>query len=105
MLRDKDGRALLTRTAVPPDGLVPPGQSRRFSLNLIDPPAGATAADIDFAQLKARPPATLASRVVERAPALPEAQAMTLRIVGAEEAKPLPPGSPYALPSGVQPGG
>ena len=105
VLRDKDGHALVTRTADPPDGVVPPGQSRRFSLNLIDPPAGAVAADIDFAQLKAKTAATLASHATLRAQALPEPQAMTLRVTGAEDAQPLPAGSPYALPATVQPGG
>ncbi len=105
VLRDKDGHVLLTRTAPPPDGLVPPGQSRRFSLNLIDPPAGAMAADIDFAQLKAPKAPILAAGAPMRPPAAPEPQAMTLRITGAEDARPLPPGSPYALPATVQPDG
>jgi predicted Zn finger-like uncharacterized protein len=105
VLRDKDGHVLLTRTASPPDGLVPPGQSRRFSLNLIDPPAGAMAADIDFAQLAARRAPILASRVAMKPAAAPEPQAMTLRITGVEDARPLPPGSPYALPATVQPDG
>ncbi len=30
---------------------------------------------------------------------------MTLRVTGAEDAQPLPAGSPYALPATVQPGG
>ena len=102
VLRDKDGHQLLVRTASPPDGTVPPGQSRRFSLNLVDPPAGAVAADIDFAQIRARTVPAMASR----APigAAPEPQAMTLRLTGAEDARPIPPGSPYALPATVQPG-
>ena len=102
MLRDKDGHALLTRMIDPPDGLVPPGQSRRFSLNLVDPPAGATAADIVFAALKAKPAATLASRAAAAPPAQPEPKAMTLRMVGVEDAKPLPSTSPYALPATAQ---
>jgi predicted Zn finger-like uncharacterized protein len=105
VLRDKDGHVLVTRAAAPPDGLVPPGQSRRFSLNLIDPPSGAVAADIDFAQIKARPSPTPVSRLSAAATPPPAAQAMTLRIVGAEEAQPLPSSSPYALPATVQPGG
>ena len=103
VLRDRDGHALLTRTADGPDGLVAPGQSRRFALNLVDPPSGATAADIDFAQVRARPAATPVARLVKRPPAAPEPQAMALRIVGAEDAKPLPPDDPYALPSTAKP--
>ena len=103
VLRDKDGHELLVRTALPPDGPVPPGQSRRFSLNLVDPPAGAVAADIDFAQIRARPIAIAASRAPVR-PAAPEPQAMALRLTGAEDARPIPPGSPYALPDTAQPG-
>jgi predicted Zn finger-like uncharacterized protein len=97
VLRDKDGRPLLTRTVDPPDGLVPPGQSRRFSLNLLDPPQGATASDITFASLKARPVATLASRVPAAPRPQPAPLAMTLRPTSVEDAKPLPADSPYAL--------
>ena len=103
VLRDRDGHAILTRMAEAPDGPVPPGQSRRFSLNLVDPPAGAAAADIDFAQVKARPAPTKVTRLAAAPPlASPEPQAMALRIVGAEDAKPLPADSPYALPSTAQ---
>jgi len=105
VLRDKDGHALVTRSAAPPDGPVPPGQSRRFSLNLIDPPSGATSADIDFAVVRAHPAPILAARVVSRPAPTPEPQAMALRTVGAQDATPLPPDSPYALPATVQPGG
>ena len=105
VLRDKDGRQLVERTVAPPDGAVPPGQSRRFSLNLIDPPAGAASADIDFAAVKARPAAMLAARAAARPAAAPEPQAMALRLTGAEDARPLPPDSPYALPNTAQPGG
>ncbi len=101
VLRDKDGHALLTRTIDPPDGALPPGQSRRFSLNLVDPPTGAAVADIVFADLKAKTAATLASRATAAAPQ-PEPRAMTLRMVGVEDAKPLPSTSPYALPATAQ---
>ena len=104
VLRDKDGHALLTRMIDPPDGAVPPGQSRRFSLNLVDPPAGATAADIVFAALQAKPAPTLAAQVTAARPPPPEPRAMTLRLVGVEDAKPLPASSPYALPATAQPG-
>ena len=104
VLRDKDGHQLLVRTAAPPDGPVPPGQSRRFALNLVDPPAGAVAADIDFAQIRAPPASVLAARAAAPRTA-PEPQAMALRLTGAEDARPIPPGSPYALPSTAQPGG
>ncbi len=82
VLRDRDGHALLTRTAEATDVPVAPGQSRRFSLNLVDPPTGATAADIAFAQIQARPPATRVSRLVRKAPPAAEPQDMALRIVG-----------------------
>jgi hypothetical protein len=103
VLRDKDGHPLLARMAPPPDGPVAPGQSRRFSLNLVDPPAGAATADIDFAQVKARPAAVVASRGPATLP--PEPQAMALRITGAVDARPLASDSPYALPSTAQPTG
>ena len=99
VLRDKDGKAILTRVIEAQDRLVPPGQGRRFSLSLVDPPAGATAADITFAALKAKPAATLAFRRTTARSAQPEPQAMTLRLVGVEDAKPLPSSSPYALPA------
>ena len=107
VLRDKDGHALITRTASPPDGPVPPGQSRRFSLAVVDPPAGAAAADIDFAEVRARAIPTRTARIAPGpTPSLqaqpqpqPLPQAMALRAVGVEDAKPLPPNSPYALPA------
>ena len=105
VLRDKDGRELADDTVAPPDGAVPPGQSRRFSLNLIDPPTGAASADIDFAAVKARPAAMLAVRAAARTAAPPEPQAMALRVTGVEDARPLPPNSPYALRNANQPGG
>ena len=105
-LSDKDGHPLLTRMAEPPEGAVPPGQSRRFSLVVVDPPSGAKGVDITFAALKAKP---LPTKISNSAAALqaqpkPQAQAMTLRIVGVEDAKPLPADSPYALPATAQPG-
>ena len=103
VLRDKDGRVLLTRMAPAPDGLVSPGQSRRFSLNLVDPPSGAAAADIDFAQVTARPASTLVSHPAVPPSAPLEPKAMALRVVSAEDAKALPADSPYALPRTATP--
>jgi predicted Zn finger-like uncharacterized protein len=101
-LSDKDGHALLTRTAEPPEGALPPGQSRRFSLVVVDPPSGAKGVDITFAALKAKPRPMLVSRAAPASGSAPQAQAMMLRPVGVEDAKPLPADSPYALPATAQ---
>jgi hypothetical protein len=74
-------------------------------LNLIDPPTGAASADIDFAAVQARPAAMLAVRAAAKPAAAPEPQAMALRVTGAEDARPLPPDSPYALRSAGRPAG
>ena len=74
------------------------------SLGRTAPADAPTVADIVFAALKAKPAATLTSRATASPPPQPEPKAMTLRMVGVEDAKPLPSTSPYALPPTAQPG-
>jgi predicted Zn finger-like uncharacterized protein len=106
-LFDKQGRTLLTRTASPGDPELGPGQSRNFTVSLLDPPMFATDLQVDFAagpaasrphaEARPVPVAQLRTRPApqEGVPALPRALMVGPPI---PEAKPLPPSSPYALP-------
>ena len=99
VLHDKQGSALLTRTAVTEDAELGPGQSRSFAVSLIDPPMFAADLDLTFApgvapKLRSRPAQEAAPARAEPSPALPRAMMVGPAI---PEAKPLPPGSPYAL--------
>jgi hypothetical protein len=106
-LYDKQGRTLLTRTASAGDPQLAPGQARSFTVSLLDPPVFADHLDVDFAtgpalsrpRAEARPVpiAQLRTRTLREdgVPALPRALMVGPPI---PEAKPLPPGSPYALP-------
>jgi len=88
-LLDKAGKPLTIKVAKPIDALVPARAVRHFSIAIVDPPASLHDLEVTFetaAQAKAAPPAT--ARAAEA-------------ILGAPEpidAKPLPPGSPDALP-------
>ncbi len=94
-----------------PSGSIPPGEARHFVVNMLDPPISATDVEIVFApdapQRKAVPapavpaPTKLSLRGAAdvSAPA-PAAQGPLVPAITAQDAKPLPSSSPYALPQG-----
>lgn len=98
-LLDKSGKALATKIARAADPRIPPGKTRHFSLVMLDPPAAAHDLEIAFAP---------DAKGGEDAPPAPAAKSGDVTLRGAApapeppapepvEAKPLPPGSPFAL--------
>ncbi|HLK23656.1 MAG TPA: DUF3426 domain-containing protein [Caulobacteraceae bacterium] len=99
------GRVLAVNIADPGGALIPPGASRGFAVDVVDPPVGAADVEITFAANAARrPPAPQPHaanappnpglRPAVGAPAGPPVQ-----LPGpVQNAKPLPSGSKYALP-------
>ena len=107
-LLDKEGKALLTRTASSGDAELTPGQSRSFNVSLLDPPMFASDLEVGFAAAAVGTAPRLRSRQAgqtpaegageQPAPALPRAMTVGPPI---PDAKPLPPTSPYALKPGA----
>jgi predicted Zn finger-like uncharacterized protein len=104
-LLNSAGKAVLVKIADPGGARIPPGEVRRFSVNVLDPPVSATNVEIAFLIGGRRPAGAL--------PAPPPPAATTgppdLRgpttvapITGAAEAQPEPSASPYALPAAAQ---
>lgn len=102
-LLNKSGKPVATKIAQPADAVVPAGETRHFTISLLDPPLTASQLEVAFAPEAARKPARRAAE--------PKAQPLTLRDhieaappppAGAAgptplEVKPLPESSPYAL--------
>ncbi len=101
-LLDKSGKPMLARTVTPEDPLVPAGQTRSFSVSLLDPPTGATDLEVEFLLGRTRrSPRPAATPVSAAAPPILRSAAPKPQALGpaptVEEARPLPPSSPYAL--------
>jgi predicted Zn finger-like uncharacterized protein len=84
-LLDKEGRPLAAKLARPLNAAIPPGGKRYFALNIADPPAGMDDPRIEF---------DAAARVADA-----HEPAEAVLTPEPPEAKPLPPGSPDALPT------
>ncbi len=84
---DRLGHPVVTKIARPIEAAVPAHAVRHFAISIVDPPAGVHDLEVSFepAMKGARPPVS----VPVVAPAEPQPA----------EAKPLPPGSPDALPT------
>ena len=100
-----DGRVLAVNIADPGGALIPPGESRGFAVDVVDPPAGAADVEVTFAANAARrapsprsQAATTPSNVALRPAPGPQPPAAVLPPGPVQTAKPLPPGSKYALP-------
>ncbi|HXQ10237.1 MAG TPA: DUF3426 domain-containing protein [Caulobacteraceae bacterium] len=104
------GRVLAVNIADPGGALIPPGESRGFAVDVIDPPVGAADVEVTFAANAARrapspqPRAaqTLSNAGLRPAPA-PQPPPAALPPGPVQTAKPLPPGSKYALPESSDP--
>ena len=100
-LLNAEGKAVATKIARPADARIPPGETRHFAIALLDPPASAKELEVAFAP---REPVNLNIKQGDPAPA-PKAAGPTLRpaaeptALAPVEARPLPPGSPDALPT------
>jgi len=107
-LLDPAGRAVAVKFEDPAGASIPPGEARHFVVNLLDPPISATDVEIVFAmdapRRKAVPapavpaPTKLSLRGVADATAPPVTQGPLVPAINAQDAKPLPSSSPYALP-------
>jgi predicted Zn finger-like uncharacterized protein len=99
------GRVLAVNIADPGGALIPPGESRGFAVDVVDPPVGAADVEVTFAANAARGPpsprpqaaATPGNVALRPAPA-PQPPPAALPPGPVQNAKPLPPGSKYALP-------
>jgi predicted Zn finger-like uncharacterized protein len=102
------GRPLAVKIADPGGASIPPGATRRFVVNMLDPPVGAAEVDIalvldhrpprDGSIPAAGPPPARLSLRSASAPADRAAPGPIAPAAPAREVQPLPPSSPYALP-------
>jgi len=91
-LLDKGGKPLTTKLARPIDPNVPAHAVRHFAVAVVDPPAGMRDLEVTFGPApKGGVKVPIATRAVVTPGAAP--------LPPVEDAKPLPPGSPDALPS------
>jgi predicted Zn finger-like uncharacterized protein len=89
-LLDKAGKPLAAKVAQPIDGRVPAGQVRHFAIAIVDPPANVHDLQVTFEE-----PARSAPK------GAPPPRAAEALVAGPQpvDARPLPPGSPDALPA------
>jgi predicted Zn finger-like uncharacterized protein len=102
-----DGRVVATQIAQADDALVPPGETRRFVIDMLDPPVSAANVEIAFVfQSRIPKGKPAASPVAPTIAGSTPPTAIDLRGAAGpatEEAKPVPSSSPYALPSTATP--
>jgi predicted Zn finger-like uncharacterized protein len=108
-LLGKDGRPVARRLADAPGPQIRPGETRAFTVSMLDPPKTASDVEVTFAPQAAPPPAAKPAGVKLRGPtatplAAPGAPAHatpaagTSSVSAVHDAKSLPSSSPYALP-------
>jgi predicted Zn finger-like uncharacterized protein len=108
------GKPLAVKIADPGGARIPPGEARHFVVNMLDPPVSAT--DVDIAFVMDRPPhprpsapagappsARLSLRGADASTSAPSAPGPIVPTAPAQDAKPLPSSSPYALPKPSDP--
>ncbi|HEX4179887.1 MAG TPA: DUF3426 domain-containing protein [Caulobacteraceae bacterium] len=105
------GKPLAVKIADPCGARIPPGEARRFAVDMLDPPVGAT--DVDIAFVLDRPsiphpvgapaPSRLSLRGADLRPSQPSALGPVVPSAAARDATPLPSSSPYALPKANDP--
>jgi predicted Zn finger-like uncharacterized protein len=109
-LLNSGGRSLAVKIADPDGARIPPGEARRFVVNMLDPPVSAT--DVDIAFVLDRPPrgragAPAPARLSLRGGDVVRSPPATLGPIvpnaPAQEARPLSGSSPYALPKAADP--
>jgi len=112
----KDGHLVATQIAKPDGAVIPPGETRRFVVDVLDPPVSASDVEIAFVFDPHAPKGKAAAATDAPAPSLAAGPPpVTVQLRGdaspgapagpaPEEAKPLPPTSPYALPNTATPG-
>jgi predicted Zn finger-like uncharacterized protein len=113
------GNAIAVKFADPGGASIPPGEARRFIVDMLDPPVSATDVEVAFAMAgsgpRLAPPAGTPSPQKLSLRGAASADVMTSSPQGvvvappanAVDARPLPASSPYALPQGrpIEPNG
>ncbi len=104
-IMNNQGRVLAVNIADPGGSLIPPGASRGFAVDVVDPPEGAADVEITFAANAAKqaPPPPRAAAApnagLRAAPPAAGGPAQPVALPGpVQNAQPLPAGSKYALP-------
>jgi predicted Zn finger-like uncharacterized protein len=102
------GRALVVKIEDPAGAMIPPGEARKFVVDMLDPPISATDVEIGFApdapRRQATPgpampaPTRVPLRGAADAPTPTAPQGPMVPVQRAQDAQPLPSSSPYALP-------
>jgi predicted Zn finger-like uncharacterized protein len=100
ILYDKAGKRLTSAVSAPAPRQIGPGDSRPFAVNFIDPPTQGSSFVVEFAfdKVAAQPNVRLAPKMAAAKLALRGPTSPPPPPIQAEEAKPLPASSPYALP-------
>jgi predicted Zn finger-like uncharacterized protein len=115
-LLNQGGKPVAVKIADPGGARIPSGEARRFVVTMLDPPVSATDVDIAFvldrpahprapAGAGGPPPTRLSLRGGDIAPSSSPAAGPVVPSTPAQDAKPLSPGSPYALPKAADPRG
>jgi predicted Zn finger-like uncharacterized protein len=101
ILYDKAGKRLTSAVSAPPSRPIGPSETRPFAVNFIDPPAEGSSFVVEFAFDKLaissgspKPQTIATAKLALRGSAAPPPPP-----IQAEDAKPLPTTSPYALPA------
>jgi hypothetical protein len=101
-LLGKDGKAVARKLAdAPAPDQIHPGETRHFSISMLDPPKTASEVEVSFAldAQRALPHPGLPSPTLRGPVAAPATKPLGAPApTAASEARPLPPNSPYALP-------
>ncbi len=92
-LLDRFGKPLATKLARPIDPLVPGHAVRHFAIAVVDPPAGMKDLEVTFG-----PAPKGAAKATATTLAAPRAAEAVIATPPIQDARPLPPGSPDALP-------
>jgi hypothetical protein len=103
-LLDKSGKRIAAKFADPENALIPPGETRHFSVSLLDPPLAAQDAEVGFALDRKVAKKSAAAQPVTEAVnlrgAVQPAQPAPAPPAAPIEAQPLPPTSPHAIAPG-----
>ncbi len=101
ILFDKAGKRLTSAVSAPPSRQIGPGETRPFAVNFIDPPPEGASFVVEFAfdKTSAPPGSPKPVRIATAKLALRGRASPPPPPIEAQEAKPLPATSPYALPA------
>jgi predicted Zn finger-like uncharacterized protein len=96
-LLNKAGKTVQGKIAAPADPEIPPGETRHFTITLLDPPSSATDVEVVFETARTPPAPRRPAKAPVAAPPLRQAPPPLRPPV--EEAKPLQESDPLAVPA------